>query len=153
VAPESVHAYIIGEHGDSQVAVLSSAQIAGISLEDFCREEGLACDHTTLKEIANDTRLAGSEILKAKGATYYGIGAALVRILRAILRNEHTVLTVSSLVPASLQLGEVSLSLPAIINRDGVVRVLPISLNPSERKALEASADILKGQIARIGGE
>jgi L-lactate dehydrogenase len=151
VAPESVHAYIIGEHGDSQVAVLSSARVAGISLEDFCREEGLACDHTTLQEIANDTRLAGFEILQAKGATYYGIGAALVRIVRAILRNEHAVLTVSSLVPASLQLGEVSLSLPAIINRDGVVRVLPISLNPSERKALEASAEILKGQIARIG--
>jgi L-lactate dehydrogenase len=152
VAPESVHAYIIGEHGDSQVAVLSSARIAGISLEDFCREEELACDGTTLTEIANDTRLAGFEILQAKGATYYGIGAALVRIVRAILRNEHAVLTVSSLVPASLQLGEVSLSLPAIINREGVVRVLPISLNPSERKALEASAEILQGQIARIGG-
>ena len=152
VAPESVHAYIIGEHGDSQVAVLSSARIAGISLEGFCREEGLACDETTLKEIANDTRMAGFEILQAKGATYYGIGAALVRIVRAILRNEHAVLTVSSLVPDSLQLGEVSLSLPAIINRDGVVRVLPISLNPSERKALEASAEILKGQIARLGG-
>jgi L-lactate dehydrogenase len=152
VDPESVHAYIIGEHGDSQVAVLSSARIAGICLEDFCHEEGLACDHTTLKEIANDTRLAGFEILQAKGATYHGIGAALVRIVRAILRNEHAVLTVSSLVPASLQLGEVSLSLPAIINRDGVVRALPISLNPSERKALETSAEILKGQIARVGG-
>ena len=152
VAPESVHAYIIGEHGDSQVAVLSSARIAGISLEDFCREERPACDHTTLKQIANDTRMAGLEILKAKGATYYGIGAALDRIVRAILRNEHAVLTVSSLVPASLHLGKVSLSLPAIINRDGVVRVLAISLNPSERKALEASAEILKGQIARIDG-
>ena len=152
VAPESVHAYIIGEHGDSQVAVLSSARIAGLSLEDFCREEGLACGQSTLEEIANDTRLAGFEILQAKGATYYGIGAALVRIVRAILRNEYAVLTVSSLVPASLQLGEVSLSLPAIVNRDGVVRVLPISLNPSERKALEASAGILREQIAKLGG-
>jgi L-lactate dehydrogenase len=150
VAPENVHAYIIGEHGDSQVAVLSSARIAGIPLEDFCREEKLACDDTTLKSIANDTRTAGLEILQAKGATYYGIGAALVRIVRAILRNEHAVLTVSSLVPASLQLGAVSLSLPAIINRYGVARVLPISLNPSERKALEDSAEILKGYIARM---
>ena len=71
---------------------------------------------------------------------------------REILGNEHAVLTVSSLVPASRQLGEVSLSLPAVINRDGVVRVLPISLNPSERKALETSAEVLKGQIARVGG-
>jgi L-lactate dehydrogenase len=152
VAPESVHAYIIGEHGDSQVAVLSSARIAGIPLEDFCREEQFACDDTTLRNIANETRAAGLEILQAKGATYYGIGAALVRIVRAILRNEHAVLTVSSLVPESLQLGEVSLSLPAIINRDGVARVLRISLNPSERKALEASAEILKGHIASVGG-
>jgi L-lactate dehydrogenase len=133
VAPENVHAYIIGEHGDSQVAVLSSAQIAGISLEDFCREQGLACDEVTLKNIANDTRAAGFEILHAKGATYYGIGAALVRIVRAIVRNENAVMTVSCLIPKSLALGEVSLSLPAVINRDGVARVLPISLNPSER--------------------
>jgi L-lactate dehydrogenase len=152
VAPENVHAYIVGEHGDSQVAVLSSARIAGIPLEDFCREEGLPCDDTTLKNIANETRTAGFEILQAKGATYYGIGAALVRIVRAILRDEHAVLTVSSLVPESLQLGEVALSLPAIVNRDGVARVLPTSLNPSERKALEASAEILKGCIAGMLG-
>jgi L-lactate dehydrogenase len=72
----------------------------------------------------------------------------LVRIVRAILRNEYAALTVSSRAPESLQLGEVSLSLPAIINRDGVARVLPISLSPSERKARENSAEILKRQIA-----
>jgi L-lactate dehydrogenase len=150
VAAESVHAYILGEHGDSQVAVLSSARIAGMPLEEFCREQALGCDQTTLKNIADETRRAGFEILQAKGATYYGIGAALVRIVRAILRNENAVLTVSGLVPESLRLGEVSLSLPAIINRDGVARVLPVSLNPSERKALETSAEILKGHIARL---
>ena len=150
VAPENVHAYIIGEHGDSQVAVLSSARIAGISLVDFCREQGLECDEATLKNIANDTRRAGFEILQAKGATHYGIGAALVRIVRAILRNENAVMTVSSPVPESLGLGKVSLSLQAIINREGVARVLPISLNPSERKALEISAVILREHIAKI---
>ena len=94
VAADNVHAYIIGEHGDSQVAVLSSARIAGMPLEDFCREQKLACDESTLKTIVNDTRTAGLEILQAKGATYYGVGAALVRIVSAILRNEHAVLTV-----------------------------------------------------------
>lgn len=150
VAPENVHAYVIGEHGDSQVAVLSSARIAGIPLEDFCREQGLACDETDLKNVANDTRTAGFEILQAKGATYYGIGAALVRIVRAILRDENAVMTVSCPVPKSLGLGEVALSLPAVINREGVARVLPISLNPSERKALEISAEILRQHIAKI---
>lgn len=150
VAPENVHAYVIAEHGDSQVAVLSSARIAGIPLEDFCREQGLACDETDLKNVANDTRTAGFEILQAKGATYYGIGAALVRIVRAILRDENAVMTVSCPVPKSLGLGEVALSLPAVINREGVARVLPISLNPSERKALEISAEILRQHIAKI---
>ena len=87
VAADNVHAYIIGEHGDSQVAVLSSARIAGMPLEDFCREQKLACDESTLKTIVNDTRTAGLEILQAKGATYYGLGAALVRIVGAILRK------------------------------------------------------------------
>jgi len=87
VAADNVHAYIIGEHGDSQVAVLSSARIAGMPLEDFCREQRLACDESTLKTIVNDTRTAGLEILQAKGATYYGVGAALVRIVGAILRK------------------------------------------------------------------
>jgi L-lactate dehydrogenase len=150
VAPENVHAYIIGEHGDSQVAVLSSARLAGMPLEEFCREQGLGCDDTTLKSIADQTRRAGLEILQAKGATYYGIAATLARIIRAILHNENAVLTVSTLVPESLGLGEVSLSLPAVINRDGVARVLPVSLNPSERKALETSAEILKGHIAKL---
>jgi L-lactate dehydrogenase len=152
VAPENVHAYIIGEHGDSQVPVLSSARIASTPLEDFCRELGLACDEATLKNIANDTRSAGLEILQAKGATYFGIAAALVRIVRAILRNENAVMTVSCPVPESLGLGEVSLSLPAVINREGVARVLPISLNPSERKALEISAEVLRQHIAKIDG-
>jgi L-lactate dehydrogenase len=148
VASDNVHAYIIGEHGDSQIPVISSAHIAGVPLEEFCQQQGLSCQENALVEIASETRRAGFDIVGAKGATYYGIGAALARIVRAILRDEHAVLTVSSLVPESIELGEVSLSLPAIINRDGVARVLSIPLNESERKALEASAGVLKQHIA-----
>jgi L-lactate dehydrogenase len=150
LAPDNVHAYIIGEHGDSQVAVLSSARIAGMPLEEFCRQQGLGCDEITLKRIANQTRTAGFEILQAKGATYYGIGAALVRIVRAIVCDENAILTVSCLVPEALQLGKVALSLPAVLNRDGVARVVSISLSPSEREALEASAETLKLHIASV---
>ena len=150
VAPESVHAYVIGEHGDSQVPVLSSARIVGLPLEGLCQELDLPFDEDALKNIANDTRMAGLEIVRAKGATYYGIGAALVRIVAAILRDEHAMLTVSTLASASMDLGEVSLSLPAIINREGVARVLSIALDQTEKQALQASAEILKKHIGTL---
>jgi L-lactate dehydrogenase len=152
VASDNVHAYVIGEHGDSQIPVLSSARIAGVPLEGFCQQLGLPYEENALARIANETRTAGIEIIGAKGATYYGIGTALVRIVRAILRDESSVLTVSSMVPESMQLGNVSLSLPAIINRDGVARVLTIPLSPTERRTLEASAEILKEHISVLDG-
>jgi L-lactate dehydrogenase len=147
IASDNVHAYIIGEHGDSQFPVLSSAQIAGESLDAFCRQRGLQCHEGELGEIARETRTAGATIIRAKGATYYGIGAALVRIVRAILRDEHAVFTVSSVVPEWLHLGSVALSLPTIINRDGIDRVLSIPLSTSEERALLSSAETLKGYI------
>jgi L-lactate dehydrogenase len=150
VASDNVHAYVIGEHGESQVAVISSARIAGMPLESFCRELNLPYDEDGLRKIANDTRAAGLEIIRAKGATYYGIGTALARIVGAILRDEHAVLTVSSLAPESMELGEVSLSLPTIITRDGVARVVSVPLDESERQALKASAETLKQYIAAL---
>ena len=150
VAAENVHAYIIGEHGDSQVPVLSSAQIAGIHLEEFCQEYGLPYQVSALKAIGSETRTAGLEIQHAKGATYYGISTALTRIATAILGNEYAVLTVSSLAPESMRLGSVSLSLPSVINRQGVARILPISLNSDEADALHASAGLLKRHLASI---
>jgi L-lactate dehydrogenase len=135
VASDNVHAYVVGEHGESQVAVNSSARIAGMPLESFYRELSLPYDEDGLGKIANDTRAAGLKIIRAKGATYYGIGTALARIVGAILRDEHAVLTVSSLATESMGLGEVSLSLPTIITRDGVARVVSIPLDTSEREA------------------
>lgn len=150
VASDNVHAYIIGEHGDSQIPALSSARVAGVPLEGFCHQLGLPYEENALARIASETRTAGLEIIDAKGATYYGIAAALVRIVQAILRDEHAVLTVSSLVPDFMQLGEVSLSLPTIINRGGVGRVLSVPLNDAERKSLETSAEIMKRHIASL---
>jgi L-lactate dehydrogenase len=91
VAPANVHAYIIGEHGDSQVPLLSSAQLAGIPLTQFCAQRGLPCHDALLKKFADKARTGGQDILRAKGATYYGIGTALTRIVRNILRDEHAV--------------------------------------------------------------
>jgi L-lactate dehydrogenase len=150
VASANVHAYIIGEHGDSQIPVLSSARVAGSSLAEFCDQLGVPCEETELARIASETRTAGVDIIDAKGATYYGIGAALVRIIRAILHDERAILTVSSRVPESMQLGGVALSLPSIVDRHGIARVLSVSLNVSERKALEASAEAVKRNIATL---
>jgi len=91
VSSDHVHAYVIGEHGDSQVPVLSSARVAGAPLPEFCQELRLAHDPNAMKRIADETRTAGLEIIGAKGATYFGIGAALPRIVRAILRDENAV--------------------------------------------------------------
>jgi L-lactate dehydrogenase len=150
IASANVHAYLIGEHGDSQIPVLSSARVAGFPLAEFSKEMGLPHEESSLTRIASETRTAGADIIEAKGATYYGIGAALVRIIRAILRDERAILTVSSRVPESMQLGDVALSLPSIVNRHGIARVLPVALNSAERRALETSADVVRGNIASL---
>ena len=150
IASANVHAYVIGEHGDSQIPVLSSARVAGLPLAEFSKELRLPHQESPLTRIASKTRTAGGDIIEAKGATYFGIGAALVRIIRAILSDERAILTVSSRVAESMQLGEVSLSLPSIIDRHGIARVLPVALDRSERRALEASAEVVRGHIATL---
>ena len=150
VASANVHAYVIGEHGDSQIPVLSSARVAGFSLDEFSKALGLAPAESPLARIVERTRKAGVDIIDAKGATYYGIGAALARIVRAMLRDEHAILTVSSRMPESMRLGDVSLSLPSIIDRGGVAGVLPVALNGPERAALEASAEVVKRGVADL---
>jgi len=124
--------------------------VAGLPLAEFSRELGLPQEESSLASIASETRTAGRDIIEAKGATYYGIAAALVRIIRAILRDERAILTVSSRVPEAMQLGEVALSLPSIVDRRGISRVLPVALNRSERGALEASAQVVTGHIASL---
>jgi L-lactate dehydrogenase len=150
IATEDVHAYVVGEHGDSQVALLSSARIAGTTLEEFCRERFLPCDESLFRRIAESARRGGYDIARAKGATNYGISAALTRIARAILRDERAVLAVSTLVPDAMELGQVSLSVLAIIGRKGVHRFVPLQLSDEERMALRRSAELVKRHIATL---
>jgi L-lactate dehydrogenase len=150
IATEDVHAYVVGEHGDSQVALLSSARIAGTTLEEFCRERFLPCDESLFRRIAESARRGGYDIARAKGATNYGISAALTRITRAILRDECAVLAVSTLVPDAMELGQVSLSVLAIIGRKGVHRFVPLQLSDEERMALRRSAELVKRHIATL---
>jgi L-lactate dehydrogenase len=150
IATENVHAYVVGEHGDSQVPLLSSARIGGIPLEEFHQEPYSRVSRMMLRGIADSARNGGQDILRAKGATNYGISAALTRITTAILRDEHAVLTVSTVVPQTMGLGQVSLSVLAVIGREGVQRVLPLRLGEEEDRALRRSAQILERQISTV---
>lgn len=152
VDPRSVHGFIIGEHGDSQVPVWSHANIAGMRLDEFCRLNDCALEQKERDEIARTTRTAAYEIIRRKGATYYAIAAGLVRIIQAIVRDEHSVLSVSSLVQGRYGLDAVCLSLPSIVNRGGIARVLELALEPEEHAALAHSAGVIREAIASLSG-
>jgi len=147
VDSRSVHAFIIGEHGDSEVPVWSLANIAGMRLADFCAARGLAYDQAAMDDIYRQTRDAGYSVVKLKGATFYAIGAGLTEIVEAILRNQSTVLTVSSLVNDYCGINDICMSLPTALNQSGVEWILPMALNQQETQALCRSAGVLKSAI------
>jgi L-lactate dehydrogenase len=152
VDARSVHAFIVGEHGDSEVPVWSLANIAGMRLGAFCAANGVALDRAALDEIFVQTRDAAYAIIERKGATYYAVAAGLMRIVEAILRDQGTVLSVSSLVDdGAFGPGEVCLSLPTVIGRGGVERVIQLELSRSEADALRRSADVLRATIGQLG--
>jgi L-lactate dehydrogenase len=150
VDPRSVHAFIVGEHGDSEVPVWSSANIAGMHLREFCSANGLRYDQDAMESIFTSVRDAAYEIIQRKGATYYAVAAGLLRIVEAIVRDQRTVLSVSSLIRDYNGIDDVYLSLPTVIHRDGVERVLRIDLSVSEFDGLRESARVLRETIVSL---
>ena len=150
VDSRSVHAFIIGEHGDSEVPVWSLANIAGMKLEDFCRVQGMELSSATRQSIYEQTRDAAYHIIERKGATYYAVAAGLIRITAAILRDQNTVFSVSTLIRDYYGISNVCLSLPAVLNRGGVDRVLRLELDPEEEAGLRRSAEVLQSMIAEL---
>ena len=151
VDARSVHAFIVGEHGDSEVPAWSLANIAGMQLDSYCAANGVSLDDATRQKMFEETRDAAYHIIARKGATYYAVAAGLMRIVEAILRDQHTVLSVSSLIPSGIYGdGEVCLSLPTVVGRGGVERVLHLDLAPAESAALVRSADVLRATIQQI---
>jgi L-lactate dehydrogenase len=144
VDPRSVHAHIIGEHGDSEVPVWSSANIAGMPLADFGASTGIGHDPAGLERIFDDTRDAAYQIIERKGATYYAVAAGLVRIVEAILRDQKTVLSVSSLISDYYGIDDIYLSVPAIVGRGGIEHTLRLGLSAEEASGLRRSADVLR---------
>ena len=150
VDPRSVHAYIIGEHGDSEVPVWSLANIAGMRLPEFCAAQGRAYDPAAMQEIFRQTRDAAYEIIERKGATYYAIGAGMQRLVEAIVRDQRTVLSVSSRIQGYYGIGDVAFSLPTVVDRRGVVEPLRLELDERELEGLRRSAAILQETIRDV---
>jgi len=150
VDPRSVHALILGEHGDSEVPAWSLANIAGTRLSDYCSANDVPKDDAALEEVFLRTRDAAYRIIERKGATQYAVAAGLVRIIEAIVRHQDTVLVVSTVLEGAYGLSSVALSLPAVLGRRGVERVLRLTLDPHEVAALHRSASILKASIAEL---
>jgi L-lactate dehydrogenase len=151
VDPRSVHAYIIGEHGDSEVPVWSAANIAGMRFPVFCEQMGLGCDQDALDHIFEQTRDAAYHIIERKGATYYAVAVGILRIVEAILRDQSTVLSVSSLIENYYDINDVFLSLPTVIDRGGVERNLRLKLNNQEAAGLRESAHVLQELARKLG--
>jgi L-lactate dehydrogenase len=151
VDPRSLHAHIIGEHGDSEVPVWSLANIAGVRLADLSGEGWPKYEAQAMEQIFSQTRDAAYHIIKRKGATYYAVASGLLRIVEAIVRDQSTVLSTSSLLTGQYGLSDVCLSLPTVINRRGVARVLELGLDPTEVEKLTRSATILSASIEELG--
>jgi len=150
VDPRSVHAYVVGEHGDSELALWSLANIAGVRLPDFVGANGQGYDQAALDRIFDETRNAAYEIIQRKKATYYAIGLGLLSIVEAILRDQHTVMTVSSPLSGEYGVDGIAISMPAIVGRRGVEEVLNLPLSEAELRAFQASVQTLKERLSQL---
>lgn len=151
VDPNNIHAYIIGEHGDTELPVWSNATIGGMDIETYCSEytqHGNA--NNELKEIFQKVKNSAYEIIKLKGATNYSIALSLVKITRAIIRNENSILPVSTLISDYYGISDVCISIPSIVNINGVEQYIKIELSDEEQELLKHSANTLKNFIKAI---
>lgn len=150
--PHSVHGYVIGEHGDSEFVPFSQLNMSTKNVEEFFNDERFRDEYkrSDIENIIEKVKNSGAEVIKLKGATYYGIGMALVRITRAIFGDENSVITVSSRLNGEYGLRDVYLGLPAYVNRNGVRRILPLNLRDDEIEKLKNSYNILKDSYEKL---
>lgn len=150
VDPRDVHAYIVGEHGDSEVAAWSSATVAGVPLSEYCELHGHFDHEAAEARIADDVKNSAYKIIEKKRVTYYGIAMSVRRICTAIMRDEDCVLPVSSLMVGEYGLNDLCISVPTVVGRGGVVTRVPVSLDEQECAEFMKSADALKAIIDQV---
>jgi L-lactate dehydrogenase len=147
-----VHAYVVGEHGDSEVLTWSLAAVGGIPLADMAERHGVPFDDEVRQEIDRGVRRAAYSIIEGKGATYYGVGSALARIVDAILRDQRSVLTVCAPARRVAGVDDVTVSLPQVVGGRGVLETLPLALPEDEERALARSAAVVRAAIDGLAG-
>jgi L-lactate dehydrogenase len=146
----NVHAYVIGEHGDSEVLLWSQVRMAGTSLELFCSHCAIGCGPLDKTKITEVVKNSAYHIIEAKGSTNYGVALAVTKIVEAVIRDENSVLTVSMMLAGEYGVGECCLSVPCIVNKNGVSRIVETELDQTERNDLNQSAQILKNVCRRV---
>ena len=151
VDSRSVHAFIIGEHGDSEIAVWSSASVSGVPLDAFCEMRGHFHHEEAEERIEERVRNFAYEIIERKNATYFGVAMAVKRICEVIVRDEKTILPVSTMMHGEYGIEDVVLSMPCILGKDGIETKVPISLSEDEIRELQESAGVLKEITKEIG--
>lgn len=151
VDSRSVHSFIIGEHGDSEMVAWSSTNVSGIPLNDFCEMRGHFSHDESMRRIADEVRNSAYEIIEKKHATYYGIAMSVVRICKAIIMNERSIMPVSTMMNGEYGIDGICLSMPAIVGENGVGDHVPLRLNEEEMEQLLKSANALK-EVARSAG-
>jgi L-lactate dehydrogenase len=150
VDPRHVHAYVIGEHGDSEVLVWSQATIAGLHLDEFARIQGQTLSEAQRSQIDENVRRAAYHIIAGKGATYYGIGSAVAHIVDVLLHDQRAILTICSRIAAVPDCDGLTLALPHLVGGDGVMATIPLPLAPTEREGLRRSAGTLREAVASL---
>lgn len=150
VDSRSVHSFIIGEHGDSEIVAWSSTNVSGIPVNDFCELRGHFNHEEAMHRIADDVKNSAYDIIEKKGATYYGIAMSAKRICECIMRDEKSILPISSMMHGEYGISDICLSMPTVVGREGVETRVPIQLNEQEESALSASAEQLSKVAAQL---
>ncbi len=150
VSPNSIHAYVLGEHGDSEVPVWSSAKVGGVPIADFARQMALHLTDEARDRITNGVRRAAYSIIEGKGATYFGIGAGLAHIVQSIRGDERRILTVSGLTSEVAEFKDTCLSLPRLVGAGGIMAEFEPELSISEREGLRKSSEILRESVKAL---
>lgn len=151
IDPRNVHGYILGEHGDTEVPLWSTTNIAGVPLRKFCEMCGRGCGNAKLDEVFQHVKNAAYDIIKLKGSTYYAIALGSTRMCEAIARDQNTVMTASTLLHGEYGINDVCLSLPLVVGRDGIRMVIPVQASDEEQAALRRSAATLRAVLNQLG--
>lgn len=150
ISPQSVHAYVLGEHGDSEVLAWSNARAGSVSIHAFAEQTGKPITAAVRAQIDDDVRNAAYRIIEGKGSTYFGIGGGLARMVKAIALDQQAVLSVSMRTERVEEVANVTLSLPRVVGREGVVATLHPDLAPDERAGLALSARLLSETASAV---